>query len=429
MAIYKKVQFITWEIYTGPGHINIGTTNLSADSYPGINCTKKDERTDVHSQCIDIDARVAFTKDAIEKAYDKISKETNDEENEVLKIFMAPEFLYRGSGGAYMFDLIYGWPTKKVPQEFSSILPPGKYDNWAGLFGELKSIVNDDKYKNWLFIFGTAVCAYFDMDGKTPLINNIEPIPISNISLIQLGGSENKNSDHIAEKKYISGIDFIDYKLSSDIYKSNFVTTLDDWELIPQSVMGYMDSQICTFSIPGINNEQGKIDFGIEICLDHYCCGEPEKQPDGTLKNSIPGRLKKLNNPVDIQLVPSCGMTLNPVSICLKQQVDPKLKSYAFNCDGLTQLPLASKYGAHVQIWNGSTPIKKVVEKGNNFQNIDGSLLKVIEKVDIKVFYTDKPEETRTINATELWNFDSSKKSKYVPQGSGFIRVIDLQPL
>ena len=99
MPNYSKVQFIAWEIYTGPVY-----QNRLADHYPGIAPALGDRRWDVLSQCLDISARVQFTKKALDAAY-----ESADQDENTLKVFMAPEFLYRGAAGAYLFDLLNGW--------------------------------------------------------------------------------------------------------------------------------------------------------------------------------------------------------------------------------------------------------------------------------------------------------------------------------
>ena len=64
---------------------------------------------------------------------------------------MAPEFLYRGKGGAYIHDLINGWTETPPPTEFNLT----GFDRFPGLFGYLKRFAAEDKFKDWLFVFGT----------------------------------------------------------------------------------------------------------------------------------------------------------------------------------------------------------------------------------------------------------------------------------
>ncbi len=72
MPNYSKVQFIAWEIYTGPVY-----QNHLADHYPGIAPALGDRRWDVLSQCLDISARVQFTKKALDAAYESADQDEN----------------------------------------------------------------------------------------------------------------------------------------------------------------------------------------------------------------------------------------------------------------------------------------------------------------------------------------------------------------
>lgn len=134
MPDYSKVQFIAWEIYTGPVY-----GMLDADHYPGLAPAAGDRRFDVLSQCLDIIARVEITRRAIETAYQNV-----EEDPETLKIFVAPEFLYRGAAGAYLYDLLNGWMT--APEGFGP-LPPALKESWGGLFGLLRALVAEERFQ------------------------------------------------------------------------------------------------------------------------------------------------------------------------------------------------------------------------------------------------------------------------------------------
>jgi len=100
-----------------------------------------------------------FTAKAIDEAHKLAAKRPT-----TLKVFMAPEFLYRGKGGAYIHDLINGW-TKQPPGEFNLT----GYDRFPGLFGYLKRFASDSgalsptqiRFNDWLFVFGTAIKCIF----------------------------------------------------------------------------------------------------------------------------------------------------------------------------------------------------------------------------------------------------------------------------
>lgn len=447
MSIYKNVQFISWEVYTGPEYMTTSANKPEAVEYSGIRGPiNEDWRKDALNQCIDIDARVAFTKDAIEKAW---SSSLLDKSEDTLKIFMAPEFLYRGPAGAYIHDLVTGWAGGPKPNSIE--LPPG-YSNWTGLLEKLKEIVCEDKYKAWLFIFGTAVGAHFPWDEKNEVILDSEDDPgiICNISLIQPGGSSNRNKCCVAQKYHKSTTDFVQFKKDIDInrfiYKDDTSEHLKNTPLISKDILGYFDIYgDPVFSFYDIRNPQSKeIKFGIEICLDHACM-PPEQQVDGTLQNVDVGMLKFSNKSVDIQLVPSCGMYLQEDSISLCQEQpgsDPNLKSYAFNCDGLTGDYMGEINGAHTQIWDGAVPRNKN-NFSNDFKNGDTSLIKVVSNVVITVYDNNNIEQQREINADELWHSLTLKERLHyndfitfmrnnitdMPKGSGYIRVTPPVPL
>lgn len=128
MAKYAKAQCVAFHVRPGTKEVH-GT-----EIYLG-----KDKATD------DIDNRCAFMISAIQKAYDmvksntpkpqKVSRSVNNsvDSDPVLKIFMAPEFYFRGSEGGYPVELI------------SEIIP------------KLRKETDQEKYKHWLFVFGTAI--------------------------------------------------------------------------------------------------------------------------------------------------------------------------------------------------------------------------------------------------------------------------------
>lgn len=341
MSNYSKVQFIPWEIYTGPS--NFGAPNAD---YTGLRLTGvPDNRTDVASQCVDIEARIAFTSNAISQAFSKA-----DPSSGTLKVFMAPEFLYRGAGGAYLHDLINGWES--VPPADFGVLQAPFNGKWDGLFGGLKKVVADDKYKDWLFVFGTAISASFPTkkgdDGKY-YIDTSQNAEVYNTALIQLGGTANTAANYASRKHYISGIDFL----------HNYATTVthintpapaagptvhgpETAAVIPADIIGVPEGS-AVFTIPGVNDAAGKpLPLGIEVCLDHAVSG-------GNGANHY-GRIRTAGQFVKIQLVPSGGMDLVEDSIRL---VPPHGNSYAFNCDGLNNLPGTAR-GSHTQVWNGT---------------------------------------------------------------------------
>jgi hypothetical protein len=399
---YSKVQFISWELFTGPQEVQHPLYDL-AGYYTGLRLNgSPDDRLDVNSMCVDIEARLAFTANAMASA-----QKLADASPDVLKIFMAPEFLYRGAGGAYLHDLINGW-VGAAPASFNVKAP---FDTkWSGLFGGLQSLAANDSYKNWLFVFGTAISSSFPTkkgtDGKEYLDPG-KPGEIYNSSLIQLGGAGNTASNYASRKHYISGIDFLEWYTGTGgiQHEGGTVLPADPKTLIPADVMGVPEGG-AVFTIPNVNDSKGKaIDFGIEVCLDHARSG-------GNATNHF-GRIRTANQYVKIQLVPSGGMSLEDASIRLEPAGGATPNSYAFNCDGLGNM--AGTEGSHTQIWNGSNGA--VVPAGNKlFQTSDGA--QVVNTQVARVVANIMTPTNGQIADTQLWK-----------NGSGSVRVIKTLPL
>jgi hypothetical protein len=403
---YSKVQFISWEINTGPyvlGSLNRKTWGY----YSGIRVSDSDDRTDALSQCLDIDARIAFTADAINKALKMCDPDTK-----TLKIFMAPEFLYRGAGGAYLHDLINGW-IGDAPAEYQLPAPYNKA--WSGLFGQLQAFVADDKFSDWLFVFGSAVSSSFKpykAEDDHYYIDPSLPAEIYNTSLIQRGGKDATKANYASRKHYKSGIDFLTWNVATLQHIDGSVLPLDPSCVLPLDAMGECESS-AVFRIAGINDSKGTaLDFGLEICLDHALSNAEQNHW---------GRIRTAGAYVKIQLVPSCGMSLVPASIRLQANTEKStVNSYAFNCDGLGSLDFPYHAGSHTQIWNGSNgepvlPSRKLIETCDGQVALQSSVSKVASSV---VLFEGTPNRY-LVQADHLWN-DGNTCS-----GAGTVRVVD----
>ena len=284
MSNYTHVQFISWEIYTGP---NRGPQPWSmgkdGTSYTGIGEENAvDNRLDFEGQIADITERLQFTYKAIEKAHELAVKHPT-----TLKVFMAPEFLYRGKGGAYIHDLINGWTETPPPTEFNLT----GFDRFPGVFGYLKRFAAEDKFKDWLFVFGTAISASFPARSETNkgwVVDSTKMGEIYNTALIQRGGEFTTDEVYASRKRYIASIDFIksQYKAKGfalgnpndpDPEKRGTVVAADRLYLEPNE----SDREgSATFTINGINDGAGQpIMFGLEVCLDHGISTPRNPQP------------------------------------------------------------------------------------------------------------------------------------------------------
>ena len=168
--IYRSIQFVGYEIDTLPDY--------SAGTYRG----NADPQKDVAKRC-------AILKSAIEMA---ASRPTINRSPGVLKLFMAPEFFFRSSDGAYPIDVM------------STIMEC------------MKQETQKEKYTHWLFVYGTAVGA-IDHGRETEILN---------CALVQKGGQASEGfrgvRDFIIYKEYLSPLDFVSGSLEA---------SLKDWYL------------------------------------------------------------------------------------------------------------------------------------------------------------------------------------------------------
>jgi hypothetical protein len=237
---------------------------------------------------------------AIEWAYGAIEPVHNKDEN-ILKIFMAPEFYFRGRYGAYPPDVV------------SEIMPYLRKEGRTG-----KHI-----YKDWLFVFGTAISAVIDAEtwcftcgtnehldflpdptDKTKTVAKCQKgsghnvgegvfgAMIDNVALIQKG-----SESHLVTKEYISGIDFRHYKVS--LLGNTQAPLAPRIEYDVKAPFGSRDSRSRNKTSKFAHERMGGsvfnfdgITFGMEICLDH-----------------LAERLVKAPN-LQVLLIPSAGMDI-----------------------------------------------------------------------------------------------------------------------
>ena len=216
-----------------------------------------DAKQGLYDENKDIEYRLEVIKDIIDKAQEKgnISPDRN-----CLKIVAFPEFLFRGSIGAYDME-----KTSEIVEK-------------------LRDMVNKPRFKDWLFVFGTIV-GYSKSEKYEEM-----PYETYNFSFIQEGNKGEENS-YIVLKKRMSMIDF-------DLgYKKGCITTSNSYYLTPlkaKNIRG--EEKIVNYDGNCILNVGG-LRIGVEICLDN-------------LQNRI-NPLIKYNKNLDVHLVVSCGIDMD----------------------------------------------------------------------------------------------------------------------
>jgi hypothetical protein len=394
MSNYNHIQFISWEIHTGGDNSYLDYKGIVSQN------DNSDDRTDVLGQYVDIEARVAFTADAMSRAY-----AAADPSPDVLKVFMGPEFLYRGAGGAYLHEMLNGWYD--APDGFR--LPNAYKAPWGGLFGGLKALAADQRFSDWVFVFGTAVSAYFDDEKIGPdtyVAKRGETATIFNTALIQRGG-EHQSDTRVSRKHYLTSEDFVEASFG-EVHSGETVVAADPESLVPLERVN--DEGSALFQFQGVCDSSGApILFGVEICIDH-------QQSDGCTAQH--GRIRTADEYVRVQLVPSGSMSLCPESIRLLPKLGPTTKSYAFNCDGV--IDLDNFAGTHTQIWNGANgaPVPeecKLIEASNG---------RPCDRSEVIVVATQVVTDSAgTVMASELWDNGAGIV------GAGSVRIVERFPL
>lgn len=163
---------------------------------------------------LDYGQRRARMQEAIGKAFELYQSKHGSESSDAktLKIFMAPEFFFRGFYGAYDVSAV------------------------TEIFTALRGFTKDAKFNDWLFVFGTVIAAYFDdqlvcwncnkmgaaqfnrrndltwycpdcADGGDVAEGRLGA-RIVNIALIQKGGEDTDRNSYVVDKEYVSHVDF-----------------------------------------------------------------------------------------------------------------------------------------------------------------------------------------------------------------------------
>jgi len=253
---------------------------------------EKVDEADIAKSCADLIG-------AIQKArgdYDNYvaQKSLQAEDEKTLKIFMAPEFFFRGKYGAY-----------RDVGLCSKIL--------ATMRDEIKNPV----YKDWLFVNGTAIFAS-ESEGDDMFLENY--------ALVQKGGIPNRFSDVVVAKEFPSHVDFerptkdvlpwYEKEKSEAYIAGKLVKHLSPVGGRPDPLNKHLTET------PGVKKSEiaggvvftmDSIMFGLEVCRDHLV---------GRLAHS-----KEAGKPL-IQLIPSGGAAIDSKSIGCKTG------GIVFNVDG-----------------------------------------------------------------------------------------------
>ncbi|KAL7428717.1 hypothetical protein ACHAXH_000878 [Discostella pseudostelligera] len=353
---YHSVQTLSFQIFTGGAPAFI-TDKVTGEKRPNPECIGlnsyglPEDSTDL--QCYlgledtaaDIHRRLTIMADAVDKAYDVSNKDDN-----ILKIFIAPEFFFRGVNGAFEFH------TNETRGECSEI---------CHILQGLENIVANKRFENWLFLFGTIIASEtlptedtFDYQfyNFAPLYKGYDPAKYSPNGRSCLG------KNFIVPKRYVSNIDFL--TPARDMKNQTMVMELLDSE-DEQHQQHQLDKTLMNPHASGIKRygadiwvkykdeltslgytmiEYGwfymdGISFSVEICLDHLVhralmtymadvvTGSKTKIPSST--NDVVEWVGIPRQQAQISLVSSAGMGVVVASLALRNG------GYIFLQDGM----------------------------------------------------------------------------------------------
>ena len=379
---YTQFQALNFQLYTGGAPAKINTTtsagkhklhhNPECTSFLrnknktlGIDVAAEDAsqsrfcylgHTDVDR---DVQDRLQIMYDAVETAYEQATKDPS-----TLKVFVAPEFFFRGRNGAYLVHPHHLEDPQSANSSDSSYL--FEEDENGECLGEvckirlgLEKFTADARFKDWLFLFGTAVIA--------------EPLPTEdeydylfyNFGLLYRGydpaTESNVGKRFLVPKRYVSTSDFLhpqEGSTENTMMNTKEIFENDSQQQQQASILGNRDDDIDDQLYVPLRKKYDRqlwhtykeeltklnyvmieygwfmmdgISFTVEICLDHDMRTAltaflvDSVLPSATL---IPSSSSNPNNQeveyieipryqAQLSLVASAGMTVSETSMAL----------------------------------------------------------------------------------------------------------------
>lgn len=308
---YQNVQFIAYRVDTFPKQVK-GT--LKGFEIVNLNTLlpvyeRLQEYTGIADDKKDIELRCSLMEDAIRRAYESAFVQKSQA---CLKLFMAPEFYFRGIRGVYSLDA------------------------YLHIVERLRNFVKLDIFKDWLFVFGSCI-AFSEKHEKDrrqgPSIAKDRGLEVYNIVFVQKGNTGESGSC-VVVKEFKSGIDF----LSRRWEEKNNTGKVTEILVEPRGSVGekFMHEDVKHLKAgKGIDPNRGRgkevqrlsyeglgmfsvdeIQFGVEVCLDH------------AMRRLWRSPAAAGQKRVQIHLIPSSGMSIKSESVVARAD------GYVFNCDG-----------------------------------------------------------------------------------------------
>ncbi|KAL3938496.1 MAG: hypothetical protein SGBAC_006612 [Bacillariaceae sp.] len=210
---YRRVQGLGFQIYTGGAPAILqnedGTQRLNPECIGLRSYGSMWTEEGYEMQCyignddneVDVQDRLKIMKDAVESAY-----RSSDPDPTTLKIFIAPEFYWRGVDGAYVF-------MEEDPEDLDTCGPV------CQILKGLEEIVAQKRFENWIFLFGSITAS--EVVAKEGPFQTM----FYNFAPLYLGYDPVRTDFHgkrfIVPKRYLSSSDFLTpvRNLNSTLYK------------------------------------------------------------------------------------------------------------------------------------------------------------------------------------------------------------------
>ncbi len=303
---FNKIQFIGVAMCTTPSGLNSIEDTSDDGYYAGY-----------MDQDCDIDARISFLKRSLSAI---ISSNAVDLDKTTLKIIVYPEFLMRGTRGAYPISVFLPY--------LSELLQLSEREDVLVVIGSVLTAEMDPSMNSDFYNTGDKLLdIYYGLHGKEQGRMRLHNL----LKCVDEGGLRKANYNDSFDDILIKTLDYSDlmakqivdnrcYVVSKSFChtilkqhksKEDFVlNTNDQYPIFLQTTTKYAEIS----EDENVNESvfsYGGLRIGVEICLDH--------------------KRKRLKNAgvssLDVQIVPSCGMTIREDSVVVKN-------GFVFNCDG-----------------------------------------------------------------------------------------------
>eukprot|EP00438_Fugacium_kawagutii_P029210 Skav229545 [mRNA] locus=scaffold568:240027:259515:+ [translate_table: standard] len=245
---YAAVQYLGFNLFTAPGTEVDGCFDIGDDldqCYLGSEKVKED-----------VEKRMKIMFEAVERVY---ASDHWDRSPTTLKIFMLPEFYWRGRQGAY-----------RIHRGVEKAMHPTAY--W------ISHRFTHERFKHWLIVDGTVVMAqtadekYVEMSERP-----YENISYYNFAPVHVGGT---NLTYLRFKHFISGIDFLQIRpehsrmvpappgRSHSFCKQHPHSNGCVYQHLPRHLLEELGFGH-DVELPSGLLKIGGLRIGLEICLDH----------------------------------------------------------------------------------------------------------------------------------------------------------------